>query len=94
MIFYLERKPKKKVKLNPEEIKLIRRLKRTSKPTFNPKLLDESKQKREQLSQALQELEDKYGKFQLKLSEPKRNNTNWDYVMKEMVFCKMTFPEF
>ncbi len=78
-------KPKKKVKYNPEEIKLIRRLKRNSKPTFNPKLLEESKNKRDTLSLQIKELEDKYGKFQPKLGEPKNPHTTWDYTMKEMV---------
>ena len=54
---------KKKSKLNPEEIKLIRRLKRSSKPTFNPKLLEESKSKRDEFASQLKEIEDKYGKF-------------------------------
>ncbi len=73
------------MKLNPDEIKLIRRLKRTSKPTFNPKLLEESKIKRDELSTQLKEIEEVYGKFQTKLGEPKKVQTLWDFVVKQAV---------
>lgn len=79
------KKIKKKVKLNPDEIKLIRRLKRTSKPTFNPKLLEESKIKRDELSSQLKEIEEVYGKFQPKLGEPKKVQTLWDFVVKQAI---------
>lgn len=45
----------------------------------------ESKDRRDILSDQLQKIEDEYGKFMVKHAEPKRNETMWDYVMKEMV---------
>jgi len=65
-------------------LKVIKRLKRTNKPAFNPKLLKESKDKRDILAEQLQKIEDEYGKFMVKLPEPKRADTNWDYILKEM----------
>ena len=80
----LYRKPEKKRKLDPEELKVIKRLKRTNKPVFNPKLLKESKDRRDILAEHLQKIEDEYGKFMIKMPEPKRADTNWDYILKEM----------
>jgi len=59
-------------------------LKRTNKPTFNPKLFKESKDRRDILADQLQKIEDEYGKFMVKLPEPKKADTLWDYVIKEM----------
>jgi len=70
--------------LNPEELKVIKRLKRTNKPTFNPKLFKESKDRRDILAEQQQKIEDEYGKFMVKLAEPKKADTLWDYVIKEM----------
>ncbi len=62
----------------------MKRLKRTNKPTFNPKLLKESKEKRDVLAEHLQKIEDEFGKFMVKYNEPKKVDTTWDYIMKEM----------
>ena len=47
--------------------------------------MKESKEKRDIFSEQLQQIEDEYGKFVVKLGEPKKNETMWDYCMKEMV---------
>ena len=72
--------------MNPEELKLIKRLNRTNKPTFNPKLYEETKIKREDLTEKLQDIEEQYGKFISKNNEPKKPETYWDYVLKEIVY--------
>lgn len=74
-----------KLKLNAEESKLIKRLKRTNKPTFNPKLFEESKLKRDAYAKQLKEIEDEFGKNLPKLAEPPRTQTHWDFLLKEMV---------
>jgi len=80
----LEKKPEKNIKMNAEELKVVKRLKRTNKPAFNPKLFKESKDRRDVLTDQMQTIEDEYGKFMVKMGEPKKVETLWDYVMKEM----------
>ncbi len=36
------------------------------------------------MAEQQQKIEDEYGKFMVKLAEPKKADTLWDYVIKEM----------